>query len=103
MNNNKIVEFLGKPAQEFTKQDLIKFIETNNIEMVNFRYVGGDGRLKSLNFVITTKRELDRLLSMGERVDGSSLLPYIDAASSILCFVRNSLHPALKRKLFNLI
>ncbi|HEX74772.1 MAG TPA: glutamine synthetase [Dehalococcoidia bacterium] len=84
MNSNKIVEFLGKPAQEFTKQDLIKFIETNNIEMVNLRYVGGDGRLKSLNFVITTKRELDRLLSMGERVDGSSLLPYIDAASSDL-------------------
>jgi len=84
MNSNKIVEFLGKPAKEFTKQDLIKFIEANNIEMVNFRYVGGDGRLKSLNFVITSERELDRLLSMGERVDGSSLLPYIDASSSDL-------------------
>jgi len=52
--------------------------------MVNFRYVGGDGRLKTLNFVITSKAQLDRLLSIGERVDGSSLLPYIEAASSDL-------------------
>lgn len=84
MNVNKVVQFLGKPAEEFTKQDLVRFIEDKKIEMVNFLYVGGDGRLKTLNFVITSKAQLDRLLSMGERVDGSSLLPYIDAASSDL-------------------
>ena len=84
MNMNKIAQFLGKPPEEFTKQDLSKFIDAKKIEMVNFRYVGGDGRLKTLNFVITGKAQLDRLLSMGERVDGSSLLPYIDAASSDL-------------------
>lgn len=87
MNTNKLVKFLGKPAEELTKQDLIKFIEMNNIEMLNFRYVGGDGRLKTLNFVITSKSELDNLLSGGERVDGSSLLPHIDAASSDLYVV----------------
>ena len=81
---NKIVQFLGKPADEFTKKDLIKFIEDKEIEMVNFRYVSGDGRLKTLNFVITSKNQLDRLLSVGERVDGSSLLPHIGAASSDL-------------------
>lgn len=81
---NKVARFLGKPAEEFTKQDLIRFIEGNDIEMVNFRYVAGDSRLKTLNFVITSKAQLDRLLSMGERIDGSSLLPYIDAASSDL-------------------
>jgi glutamine synthetase len=84
MEVNKLVQYLGKPAEEFTKQDIIRFIEENRIEMVNFRYVGGDGRLKTLNFVITSKAQLDRLLSIGERVDGSSLLPYIDAASSDL-------------------
>jgi len=84
MNANKIVQFLGKPAEEFTKQDLIKFIEEKEIEMVNFRYVGGDGRLKTLNFVITSKTELERLLSVGERVDGSSLFSYVDAASGDL-------------------
>jgi len=47
LNPNKIVQYLKKPAREFTKQDLIKFIEDNNIGSVNFRYVGGDGRLKT--------------------------------------------------------
>ncbi|MDI6829183.1 MAG: glutamine synthetase, partial [Armatimonadota bacterium] len=83
-NPNKIASFLNKPPSEFTKQDLITFIEANKIEMVNFRYVGGDGRLKTLNFVITSREHLDRLLSAGERVDGSSLFPYIDAGSSDL-------------------
>lgn len=84
INMNKLVQFLEKPAEEFTKQDLIKFIWAKNIEMLNFRYIGGDGRLKTLNFVITSRALLDRLLSIGERVDGSSLLPSIDAASSDL-------------------
>jgi glutamine synthetase len=84
MNPNRIVQYLGKPAEEFTKEDLIKFIEENNIQTVNFRFVGGDSRLKTLNFVITSKDQLDRLLSAGERVDGSSLFSYIDTASSDL-------------------
>ena len=83
-NMNKIAQFLGKPTKEFTRQDLLRFIEENDIEMMNFRYVAGDGRLRTLNFTITSKPQLERLLSMGERVDGSSLLPYIDAASSDL-------------------
>ena len=84
MNPNKIVQYTGKPAEEFTKADLIQFIEENDIGSVNFRYVGGDGRLKTLNFVINSKSQLDRLLSAGERVDGSSLFSHIDAASSDL-------------------
>ncbi len=84
MNPNKIVRYLRKLPEEFTKKDLIKFIENNKIEMVNLRYVGGDDRLKTLNFVITSKSQLDRLLSVGERVDGSSLFSYIDSASSDL-------------------
>jgi len=84
MNPNRIVQYLGKPPEEFTKEDLIKFIEENNIQTVNFRFVGGDSRLKTLNFVITSKDQLDRLLSAGERVDGSSLFSYIDTASSDL-------------------
>ncbi len=83
-NPNRIASFLNKPPSEFTKQDLITFIEANKIEMVNFRYVGGDGRLKTLNFIITGREHLDRILSAGERVDGSSLFPYIDAGSSDL-------------------
>lgn len=84
LNPNKIVRYLGKPADDFTKKDIIRFIEENNIRMINFRYVGGDGRLKKLNFVINSKAHLDRVLSMGERVDGSSLFSFVAADSSDL-------------------
>ena len=87
MSSNKIVKYLGKPKEEFTKKDLIKFIEENNIEAVNLRHMGGDGKLKTLNFVVTNKSDLDHLLSAGERVDGSSLFDYIDSASSDLYIV----------------
>ena len=87
LNPNKIVKALGKPAGEFTKQDLISYIERNDIRMLNFRYVAGDGRLKKLNFVINSKAHLDRVLSMGERVDGSSLFPFVQAESSDLYVV----------------
>jgi len=84
---NLIARFLGKPPADFTKRDLIRFIEKNRIEMVNFRYVGGDGKLKMLNFYLTGRAHLDRLLSAGERVDGSNLFSHIDARSSDLYVV----------------
>ncbi len=84
MNPNKMVRHLQKPAREFTKYDIIKFIDDHSIEMLNFRYVGEDGKLKTLNFVITSKDYLESILSTGERVDGSSLFSYIDAELSDL-------------------
>jgi len=87
LNPNKLVRALGKPASEFTKQDIIQFIEQNDIRMLNFRYVAGDGRLKKLNFVINSRAHLDKVLSMGERVDGSSLFPFVSADSSDLYVV----------------
>lgn len=87
LNPNKLVKALGKPAQDFTKADIIRFIEQNDIRMLNFRYVAGDGRLKKLNFVINNKAHLDRVLSMGERVDGSSLFSFVSADSSDLYVV----------------
>jgi glutamine synthetase len=84
MISNRLSRYLEKPCEEFTKRDLIKFIEGNNIEAVNFRHLGGDGRLKTLNFVINSREQLDQLLSAGERVDGSSLFSYIDSSSSDL-------------------
>ncbi len=84
VNPNPLVQYLNKPASQFTKADIIKFIEGNKIEMVNFRYVGGDGRLKTLNFVINSMEHLDDILTAGERVDGSSLFSHIEAGSSDL-------------------
>lgn len=84
MNPNKLVQHLQKPAKEFTKNDIIKFIDDHHIEMLNFRYVAEDGKLKVLNFVITDKVYLESILSTGERVDGSSLFSYIHADHSDL-------------------
>ena len=84
LNSNPLVQFLKKLPEEFTKADLIKFVESQKIELLNFRYVGSDGKLKILNFAITSKSQLDKILSAGERVDGSSLFPYVDASSSDL-------------------
>ncbi len=87
LNKNQLVDFLGKPASEFTKEDIMRYIVENDIEMVNFMYPGGDGRLKTLNFVINDSDYLDEILSCGERVDGSSLFPFIEASSSDLYVV----------------
>ena len=84
---NELVRFLKKPSTEFTKKDIIDFIVAKNIEMVNFRYVAADGRLKTLNFVINSLEYLDEILTSGERVDGSSLFSFIEAGSSDLYVV----------------
>ena len=84
MNPNRVVAFLGKPASEFTKADIVQYIKENGIRMVNFMYPAGDGRLKTLNFVINSAANLDAILTCGERVDGSSLFPFIEAGSSDL-------------------
>ncbi|MDR1699095.1 MAG: glutamine synthetase family protein [Prevotellaceae bacterium] len=81
---NPLVKHLKKSPKEFTKKDIIQFIEDNGIKMLNFRYVGGDGRLKSLNFVISDTDYLEQVLSYGERVDGSSLFSFVEAGSSDL-------------------
>ena len=84
LNPNKLVSYLGKPCKEFTKADIVRYIKENGIRMVNFMYPAGDGRLKTLNFVINNEAYLDAILTCGERVDGSSLFSFIEAGSSDL-------------------
>ena len=83
-NPNPLVAFLEKPMVEFTKADILKIIEEFHIEMINFRYMADDGRLHTLNFVIQSLAHADEVLTSGERVDGSSLFPYIEAGNSDL-------------------
>ncbi|MBR1774663.1 MAG: glutamine synthetase [Bacteroidales bacterium] len=84
LNKNPLVAYLGKMPEEFTKADIIRYIKENGIEQINFRYAAGDGRLKTLNFVITNEEYLEQILTMGERVDGSSLFRFMKATSSDL-------------------
>ncbi len=72
MTANALEQQLGKPSAEFTRADIIKFMEDNGIALLNFRYVGEDGKLKTLNFAPSNKEHLEDILTFGERVDGSS-------------------------------
>ncbi|HLN55076.1 MAG TPA: glutamine synthetase family protein [Bacteroidales bacterium] len=87
MNQNDLVQYLKKPSAEFTREDIIRFIEAKGIAMINFRYVSEDGKLKSLNFVPFSRDHLDSILTGGERVDGSSLFSFMESGSSDLYVV----------------
>jgi len=87
LNQNELVQFLKKPSKDFTRDDIIKFIEAKGITMLNFRYVADDGRLKSLNFVPFSRDHLESILTAGERVDGSSLFSFIESGASDLYII----------------
>ncbi len=84
LNANQLVAYLQKPACEFTKADIIRFVSEREIRHIEFLYPGGDGKLKQLNFVVNNLEYLDTILTCGERVDGSSLFSHIQASSSDL-------------------
>ena len=86
-SSNIISTKLNKKPSEFTKADIIDFIKGEGIRHVNFMYPAGDGRLKTLNFVVHDLDYLDEILACGERVDGSSLFSFVEASSSDLYVV----------------
>lgn len=87
LSKNAVVKWAQKHPKQLTRDDIITFITVHGFEMVNFMYPAGDGRLKTLNFVINDLAYLETILTLGERVDGSSLFPFISAGSSDLYVV----------------
>lgn len=83
----KIEQYLDKPRQLFTREDIVRFVRKHEIQIINFHYVGGDGRIKTLNFPVCSRKQLENILTYGERVDGSSLFKNIEAGSSDLYVV----------------
>jgi glutamine synthetase len=77
-----LVRLLDKPAADFTCSDLVRAVEQLELRQVNLRYVGGDGRLKTLAFPINSREHLIEVLTKGERVDGSSIFPGTDTQAS---------------------
>ena len=65
-------------------REVADYIISSGIEMVNFMYPAVDGRLKTLNFTVNDEDYLLSVLRYGERVDGSSLFPFIEAGNSDL-------------------
>ena len=85
--SHELANRIGKLPKDFTKKDIIDFIIADGIRHINFQYPAGDGRIKTLNFVINDAAYLEEILSCGERVDGSSLFPFIEANNSDLYVV----------------
>lgn len=81
---NRVVQYLQKNPKEFRRDDIIRFVVENDIKMINFMYPANDHRLKTLNFIINSAEYLESILTFGERVDGSSLFPFIEAGNSDL-------------------
>lgn len=61
LNPNPIVQALGKPQAEFTREDLVRYVREQGIGMLTLRYDAGDGRLKALHFVINSEEHLQRV------------------------------------------
>lgn len=66
------------------KKELIEYCLNNKVQVLNFHYCGTDTHLKTMSFVIRDRRHLENILEAGERVDGSSLFPFIEAGRSDL-------------------
>jgi glutamine synthetase len=85
---NPLSLLLDKDPREFTRDDLISVIERNRIERITFRYTALDGKLKEMKIPVTGRKQAERILVDGERVDGSSLFKgMMDAALSDLYVV----------------
>ena len=84
MSPNPLVQFLQKPPHEFTREDLVNYCRETGVRNINFHYCGWGGRLKTLNFVVLNEEHLRTILEAGERVDGSSLFPFVQAGRSDL-------------------
>ena len=70
---NPISLITDKSREDFTREDLIKVIEEKQIERITFHYTALDGKLKELKLPIANSYQAARILTDGERVDGSSL------------------------------
>ena len=75
---------LGCPAREWTTDDLIGLIRAHEVRILSLMHVGGDGWVKTLDFVPRGDCHLREIIDGGERADGSSLFAGsgIDPAAS---------------------
>lgn len=68
-----LLRHIGKPSRQWTVDDICSFIHERGIRVLSLMHVGGDGWLKTLDFVPRDAVHLADVLTGGERADGSSL------------------------------
>lgn len=85
---NPITILTGKPREEFIREDFIKVVLEKGIERITFHYTANDGKLKEVKIPITSRKQIELVLTEGERVDGSSLFKgMVDTGKSDLYIV----------------
>jgi glutamine synthetase len=85
---NPITKLTGKCRSELTREDIVQVVIEQQIERITFHYTGLDGKIKELRIPITSRKQLEMVLTDGERVDGSSLFKgIVDTGKSDLYVV----------------
>lgn len=85
---NPLTILLDKSPSAFRRSDMMNIIDRKKIERITFHYTALDGKLKELKIPLVNRRQAERILADGERVDGSSLFKgMVDAALSDLYVV----------------
>ncbi len=85
---NPLSLLLGKVREDFSRADLMRVVAEKGIERFTFHHTGIDGQLKELKLPFGDMQQADRILAMGERVDGSSLFRgLVDSANSDIYIV----------------
>lgn len=71
----RLEEELGKPRSDWTVEDVVRTFNRRRARILSLMHVGGDGWLKTLDFVPHGDEHLRRIIVGGERADGSSVFP----------------------------
>jgi glutamine synthetase len=64
---------LGRPRDQWTADDLVDVFRDKELRILSLMHVGGDGWLKTLDFVPRSVDHLKNAIQGGERADGSQL------------------------------
>jgi glutamine synthetase len=64
---------IGKPPSAWTSQDLVELFRSRRMRLISLMHVGGEGWLKTLDFVPRDLQHLQDIIEGGERADGTSL------------------------------
>ena len=79
---NSLEQLINKPSADWSVDDLLHVCRDQEIRMISLMHVGGDGWLKTLDFVPHDETHFRAVLSGGERADGSSLFSGIQVGAS---------------------
>ena len=71
----RLARLIGKPSAYWSVDDLVRVVTERHVSLLSLMHIGGDGWLKTLDFVPRNEKHLRDVLEGGERADGSSLFP----------------------------